>query len=326
VNVVAIAPDDPAVVFAATNRALFRSPDGGTSWTAAPTGGVEALSADRQTGAVFVGTASGLYRTVDHGVTLERVADGPGRVAESPDGALYAATTKGLLRSPDGGSHWETVRDTPCSRVAIDPGNPRIILVAESMRLLRSTDRGTTWTEVLCRCQIGTFATFTSLVFDGDAVYAAAQREYKGSGGVFRSTDTGASWTQVAGQSFTSLSVDSGALVATRESGVARSADRGETWTGLYPGKRYVSTVAVGPSGTLWAGANSQCSSSWGLACPKVGGGVLSSHDGGSTWEEPHASIERLTAREVLLDPKDPRIIFLGSDEAGLWITRSGGR
>jgi photosystem II stability/assembly factor-like uncharacterized protein len=329
-------PRDGDVVFAGCSRYLagtgvYKSNDGGATWSHASDGmhaaAIGALGADHRSGAAFVGTDSGLYRTTDRGATFERVSDGPALVVESPDGTLYAGAASGLRRSTDSGVNWEMVRSQPSRLVGVHPGDPRIILVVENGgRLLRSTDRGATWTEVLCRCEIGTFATFTSLVFEGDVVYAAAQREYKGGGGLFRSADAGATWKGIDPRTFTSLVSDSGALVASVEGTVARSADGGQTWTALYTGKRYILRTVIGPSGTLWAGATAHCSSGTSVACPKSGGGVLSSNDGGETWSEPHASIEGLSVRDLLLDPRDPNTLYLGSDEAGLWITHSSGR
>jgi photosystem II stability/assembly factor-like uncharacterized protein len=329
-------PRDVDTVFAGCSRyssgtGVYKSTDAGATWKHASEGihaaNIEALSADRRSGAVFVGTDSGLYRTVDRGATFQRVADGPGRVAGSPDGSLYAATAKGLLRSADDGIHWETVRAEPADLVAIHTGNPRVIVVTQDGgHVLRSTDLGASWSEVLCRCQIGTYTTFVSLVFDGDTVYGAGAIAYKGMGGLFRSDDAGATWILIKQGNFGSLTVDSGALVATLDGKVVRSTDSGQTWTGLYTGSRYLRTAASGPSGALWAGASAQCASGYSLACPETGGGVLSSNDTGITWSEPHPTIQGLTVRELLVDPRDPDVVYLGSNEGGLWITRSAGR
>jgi photosystem II stability/assembly factor-like uncharacterized protein len=332
-------PRDPSVMFAGFSRyvrggGVYKSTDGGATWMHASEGihgaNIEALSADRRIGAVFVGTASGLYRTIDKGATFQRVGERSARVAESPDGALYAAADQELLRSSDGGLHWEVVREGQVTGpVAIHPKDSRLLVLAATGRLLRSTDRGGTWNEVLCRCEIGSYSTFTSLLFDGDTVLAATQREYKGIGGLFRSTDAGASWTALNAFDTGSLAFDplhSGALLASVGTQVGRSTDGGQTWTGLYSGKRYIRSLAVDPSGTLWAGASAQCTSSFGLACPRAGGGVLRSGDGGATWTEPHPSIEGLSVRELLVDPRDPNTVYLGSDEGGLWITHSAGR
>ena len=47
--------------------------------------------------------------------------------------------------------------------------------------------------------------------------------------------------------------------------------------------------------------------------------------DGGS-WVGTHPIIEGLTVRDVVVDPNDPATVYLGTEEAGLWVTHTGGR
>lgn len=69
---------------------------------------------------ILLGTADGLFRSLDGGATLERLplpptgqADTPVRsLAESPDGTLWAASGFVLFSSTDGGQTWRST-DTP---------------------------------------------------------------------------------------------------------------------------------------------------------------------------------------------------------------------
>jgi len=114
-----------------------------------------------------VGPGSAIYRSSDGGVTWTRLAgngwpqDALGRiglaVTHIPQGTrIYAtvasATNGGVWRSDDGGGHWQRVNDDAdtfgnwyFSRITVDPRNPDVLYSAgQSVR--RSTDAGKTWT------------------------------------------------------------------------------------------------------------------------------------------------------------------------------------
>jgi hypothetical protein len=73
----AVAAEDPSVLFAATQTAVYRSVNGGGTWTAANGTGTTALPP---------------------GSSLHSVVAGPG--------ALYAGAAAGVFTSPDRGDHW----------------------------------------------------------------------------------------------------------------------------------------------------------------------------------------------------------------------------
>jgi hypothetical protein len=73
----AVATEDPSVLFAATETMVYRSLDGGGSWTAANGTGTTALPP---------------------GASLRSVVTGPG--------ALYTGAAVGVFTSPDRGDHW----------------------------------------------------------------------------------------------------------------------------------------------------------------------------------------------------------------------------
>jgi len=146
-------PDNPDIVLVAAlghafgpnaERGLFRTADGGKSWT-------KVLYRDQQTGAIDVsfdphnpkivfaalwqarrqpwnfssgGSGSGLYRSADGGITWKQLSGNGlpagilGRIHVSVSGAdskrIYAmieAAEGGLFRSDDGGGHWQRIND-----------------------------------------------------------------------------------------------------------------------------------------------------------------------------------------------------------------------
>jgi photosystem II stability/assembly factor-like uncharacterized protein len=187
-------PHDPQIVLVAalghafganTERGVFRTTDGGKSWT-------KVLYKDEQTGAIDVtfdphnssvvyaalwqarrqpwnfssgGPGSGLYRTTDGGVSWTRLSGNGlptgilGRIHVSVSGAdtnrIYAmieAAEGGLYRSDDGGQHWRRVNDD--GRLSQRAwyfstilADPKHVdtIYAENTGLFRSTDGGKTF-------------------------------------------------------------------------------------------------------------------------------------------------------------------------------------
>ncbi len=136
-----ICRDKPELVFAGTDKAVWRSPDGGKNWKAAagPTGQVRAFASGMAAPAkkaapvlhVFVATSAGIWRSVDDGVTwaeatgglpakdvrsLAGCVDGGGGPKPKP-GALYCCVpgtsdngkyAGGIFKSEDLGQSWQS--------------------------------------------------------------------------------------------------------------------------------------------------------------------------------------------------------------------------
>jgi len=107
-------PIDPVLFASAGSHGLFRSADGGRTWT--PAG----LDDHMVTDVVWLGpflyaaTDRGLYRTEDMGGLWTPLRDGLSGVTpiriffpSAPSGAeAFLATDRGIYRTPDGGQHW----------------------------------------------------------------------------------------------------------------------------------------------------------------------------------------------------------------------------
>lgn len=168
--VVAIVEADFATQFGG----LFRSVDGGMSWTqvfASPPDRLtfipESVAYDPTSpGTVYFGVHTQtaelnneglLLRSTDHGNTFEIVLDGMGApsVVVDAGGNVYAAgsegsTNKGVWRSSDGGNTWTPQNSglpMPFSTadLATHPSDPGHILVTNSDDIFESTDGGGFW-------------------------------------------------------------------------------------------------------------------------------------------------------------------------------------
>jgi len=63
-------------------------------------------------------------------------------------------SVSGLYRRPEDRDTWEfcdSIKDTHVHAIAVHPENPAVVCAATTKGLLRSEDRGTTWTCVVDR-------------------------------------------------------------------------------------------------------------------------------------------------------------------------------
>ena len=204
VQSLAVDPFDDQILFAGTvNGGVWRSTNGGASWTALtdalPTLAISALT-------IAPRDADGAL--LDAGTAVDKLVlyAGTGSFSSlSGSGGIGV----GLIRSFDGGETWSVLAVSTLATlriaavVALDQGSNaefedrdhQTVLVAGDGGLFRSTDSGVTFTK-----STGVTGTVTDLVADPGApgrVYAAVV----GAGaGIYRSDNGGFSWTPVSTQ------------------------------------------------------------------------------------------------------------------------------
>ena len=194
----AAAPDNPDLLYAAGYRGLFRSADGARTWVKQGTPpGSEQITAllplSRES--LLLGAASGLFRLTSGSWTAVEFPDGrrPVKLLQSSGGALVAAMTSGAaFRSADGGSSWTACGPPAAGAVwyglALDSGRTGEALAATAQGLFRSTDGCASWTPVRGLDQ----ATVSAVAFHPRRAGEAVASQF---GRVFRSTDGGFSWS-----------------------------------------------------------------------------------------------------------------------------------
>lgn len=289
-------PSDQAVLYAPAPSALFRSGDGGTTWSA--------------------------WSDFD-GSGFAQLAIAPSRPS-----VLYAVpfTAPGeLLRSTDGGRSWSATNlPEPRLQVGsllIDPVDDRrvrvIVLRNEELLLLGSHDGGATWTDperpVPTRTEPGLF--FPTVVSD-----PANPRTLLAVPDLAKSRDGGTTWRSV-GREIQGGSVDSMAVTvwgghallfaATFDRDhqvVARSRDGGSTWHRL-----------SAPELWLLAADPHRPSRIWG-----AGLGIHRSDDRGGTWHD--VTPPGLDSpSDLLVDRVQPRRVFVATLFGGVWRTEDAG-
>ena len=311
VSDIAIEPDDPETFYVGlATGGVMRTSNGGATFDAvfekeaSASIGAVAVSLSEPT-VVWVGTGEandrnssgwgdGVYRSTDGGDTWTHAglpdSRAIARIAVHPDHAEVAWVAamgdlwvpnaeRGLFKTTDGGKTWKRVlgaagrygSDVGCGDVAVDPEHPDTLYAALYAR------RRTPWS-------------FT---------YGSALTDGKDLGGIFKSTDGGATWRKLekglpgrTGRIGLSLSAKNPRIVyailqsdaggqsdiddiRSREGGVFRSEDGGETWTRmspLDPRAFYFSQVRIDP-------INDQ-------RVYVLGYQIHVSDDGGKTWRE----------------------------------------
>jgi photosystem II stability/assembly factor-like uncharacterized protein len=323
VTVLAIHPDDPAIVYAGTDAAgVFKTSDGGATWAAVNMGltnphiralGIHPAAPDTLyagTDGWLAGTGGVLFKTTDAGATWTALSVtatqfiGFAFDARTPN-TVYAAADTGLLKTMDGGATWTPVVGPLPYSVALSPDDPDTLYVGMSNGVMKTSDGGATWIPAsngLPQVQVLTLA------LDPDArdtVYAGMYTS-----GVFKTTDGGASWVAASnglpGARVYALALDptdTGTLyAATSDSGVFKTTDGGGNWaavnTGLSAG--VVLALALHPDTpeTVYAGTHGQ--------------GVFKTANAAETWIRVNAALRAVEVRALAFDPATPDTLYAG--------------
>ncbi|HWM92168.1 MAG TPA: hypothetical protein VN493_15495 [Thermoanaerobaculia bacterium] len=295
------APSSPQTLYASVDGTVYRSEDGGASWTSAPLGDtlspVYSLAVDAVNPSTLYAAQGEVVRSLDGGRTWVRVGPffGVYDVEAHPRiaGTLFAATTGGLYQSSDGGASWKPIRRNGLPEtyrailVAVNPTVPSELYVAfedyatGAYRLFRSLDGGASWRPA------------DAGPLQGQRVLAVATDPrssrllYAGTfEGFYRSREGGESWEKIGppgtgpqGSSETVyLMVDAarGYLYAGTYRGLFRYHEAEDAWTRLFGLPEFSLVTAILPLApdNLLVGAYA-----WARR-----GGVFRSSDFGTSW------------------------------------------
>jgi photosystem II stability/assembly factor-like uncharacterized protein len=275
-------PHDPRRVFIPyTDIGLFRSEDGGETWTGSTTGIPTTwrnttywLAFDPEVKGLVWGGFSGTH-------DLPRP-----KMWRRTDPARFRG---GVAVSTDGARHWTVsnagMEESAITHVVLDPRSPRgrrtLYATAFGRGVYRSTDDGRTWTLKNAGLAVDPrnqpFAWRLTLGPEGTLYLVVARRSERGRVG----------------------DADDGALY--------RSTDGAEHWTPMP-----LPAGTNGPNGLTIDPEDPKrlYLSAWGVTHPDgdTGGGVFLSTDAGATWRS--VLREAQHTYDVTVDPRDPRLLY----------------
>jgi photosystem II stability/assembly factor-like uncharacterized protein len=333
-------PGNDRIAFASTStNGVFRSTDGGQSWTPANVG-LPYRNADNLaispgspgSPVTLYASVGGLHKSTDNGVTWTPTGlDSSARVIAlspaSPE-TLVVTTSTGIRRSDDGGATWRDLARPAGSSSAVpsslelDPRTPDILYAGVPGHLFspgpqglyRSTDGGATWSRLdtgLVEEDLSFFVRYAlALAPDRpDTLYASiVDSGIPRKSALARSTDAGATWTLLDGPGgFPVLALPGGRVVTDR----AVSTDFGATWLSHTPPTVGVAALAAHPSRpqNVLLGAEYR--------------GIFRSADGGASWG-PSSRGMTATQIESLVVGADSTL-YAGATGDGLFTSGNGG-
>ena len=331
IGAIAVAPSDSNVIYMGTGSAgirgvsasagdgLYRSTDGGQTWTHI------GLSASRQIAAIVVHPTNSdlLYVAVQ--------------------GSSWAPTEeRGVYRSSDGGETWERVlfvNDTAgASDVVIDVNNPRVLYASmwdhkrepwfirsggEGSGVHKSTDGGTTWEKLGGGLPetIGKSGVAVSPA-NPDRVWAIVEAEGK-TGGLYRSDDAGESFSlinddrRLHSRSWYYMHVFADPAnentVYIMHSGAFKSIDGGKTVSGF-------AQAVHGDHHALWVNPENTD-----IIINGNDGGATVTVDGGATWSTQYNQ-PTIQFYRVNSDNQYPYVIYGGQQDNSTVAVNSRGR
>jgi photosystem II stability/assembly factor-like uncharacterized protein len=273
--------------------------------------------------ALLAGTTSGLYRSVNGGSTWTAVAAAGSQVAgiaisPSTPAVAYAAIANTIFKSADSGASWTAMSAglppnfAPVA-LAIDPTNADVVYLAADT-VYKTTNGAAAWAR--SDTGIGSTASFYDIAVspaDPNVLYLS------GNGGcaLCKSTDGGASWAPVSaagvpsGSALQSLAIDKlmpSRIYAGTAGGVFRSTDSGLTWFAASTGlaSREISAPALfgGSPASLLAGARGVTG---GVDVLKLTGGLLPF----SNVTTPLSGNDRGGITSAAVDPTNPNVIYV---------------
>ncbi len=251
---------------------------------------------------VYIASGNAVYMTANGGESWKEVLSfrGTGNTvnALAVTGAgrpVYAGTGDGLYRSIDGGKSWErifTATGGPEGRVfciAVGPAAPSAIFIGTGSGLFRTDDGGAGWENGRGIPSGTKVSSIAVSPDDHQTVYAAA------ADGLYRSLNGGADWKRI--------------LATYIQEEEARTGDTAEETDG-----RGIRSIAVDPAhgGRVYLGTSE---------------GLLSSSDGGLTWERaPGRGLISRDIRDIAVDPSDGSVyaatgggVFVYSGAEKMW-------
>ncbi|HEY6928928.1 MAG TPA: YCF48-related protein [Thermoanaerobaculia bacterium] len=339
-------PNDADIVYVTTDQGLFRTLDGGATWTLLSQNldvsgsSVLAIDPSRSASLYFSRSGSGLYRSTDAGAswTLSRSGlpqSSISSLAVDPQhpATVFASTPDGVFASADSALTWTRssagIRGALIQTVAIDPTQSSVAFAGTDHGLFRTRNGGRSWD-------------VSGLT--GHSVYGIAMSASEPStlfastdSFVFKSVDAGETWLAAnagfasslffGGDSVVSLAMDPNTpttLYASTPDGLYKSTDNGGSWlkTKL---RDEIFALTIDPSSPSVIYAGTEADYSYGGIFGTFDL-LMKSTDGGVSWNKSQKGLPEgsATITAIAIDPSNASVLYAGTD-AGLYKSLDAG-
>jgi photosystem II stability/assembly factor-like uncharacterized protein len=297
VYTLAIDPQTPTILYAGTRRGgtlgdggVFRSTDGGQSWSAK----------NRGLGELYVYDLA---------------------IDPFEPHILYAAThAMGVFKSFNGGDDWSFfsvgVSDRSTRALAIEPNRNNFTYLGtwHGDSIYKSNDYGRNWFNSANGISPAKVYSLSIDPANTDLLYAATYYE-----GIYKSDDAGASWAQAGlfDNFVYSVVVDPiyhTVLAGLMDRGIYRSDNQGKEWASSQSGLNATTVTAL-----------SQASTSSPLYVGTYGNGLFSTRDNGANWNVLSAGLGDRFINTIFQLPDNPNIIYVGTQSGGIYKSVDGG-
>ena len=311
---------DDSEIYSVFGRETFVSKDGGMSSDVfldtkehpiIPDVGVEIITFGESEAEVFMAGLQGIYRTYDNGKTwLETNTGFVGSevvdLITALDGTMYATTYNlGIFKSIDGGKNWGFasfgIKNWYGMQLATHPEDPDTIFTTTNGGVYKSTNAGESWRIIggsdLCDDEeAGGNCHYHGIIIEKEAPF----KVLVGSGG-----------DQYAKEGV----------------GLTGSEDNGESWRNSDDGfvrDVHVSKLIIDPNNSNVFYATTQGETEY---TDKVGdgAGVFKSTDRGNNWTQINNGLNSLETNVLAVDPNDSDVLYLGTDDDGIYKSINGG-
>jgi photosystem II stability/assembly factor-like uncharacterized protein len=314
---------------------------------------------------IIASACSGIYESFNKGEKWAKIQGIPSQSRRTRDllqhptmpGVVYAATTEGFWMTSNGGKSWAitTQKDLEINSIAVHPDDPnRVFIGTNNYGVMVSTDAGRNFKSANHNFTSRFTYTLIADVERPNRIYATTRNTATGGGFVFISDDAGITWTQpknydvIRNAPYALLQdrLNPNVVYMGTNLGVFRSVDRGNSWTRLAaakagpkapvrktPVKKAVVKPAV-PAGPVMVRVIQEKVKV--LAYTDDGkNGILAGTDSGlyrsydvtAGWEK--LSFGPGITRNVFAvhaNPLQPGTIYVGTDRAGVLISRDYGK
>ena len=186
------------IIVSVFTKGMSVSTDGGVTWERR-NNGITNLHLRQnvidKSGAVWVASEDGLYRSTNEGIQwVRKKAGGFYQVHLDSAGAIVTQDAANIYRTFNNGETWETIPTPALGMGGIHPSGDYYGNTGHDGTLYRSTDHGVTWTALQTPVKWSSgYTTAWAFSREGDLYFA---RDGEATG-IMRSTDMGTTWTVI---------------------------------------------------------------------------------------------------------------------------------